>query len=62
MKTSNTKWNMCESKISYEDRGKANRALREIKKSGYLINPAFRAYKCPLCGRFHLSSNPVKRK
>ena len=41
----------CKGKIAFEDMGKANQALRNMKRIG---GGVLESYKCPHCKKWHL--------
>ncbi|MGI6218092.1 MAG: hypothetical protein ACOYIK_10845 [Coriobacteriales bacterium] len=47
----------CESKNAYDSRGEAQAAIAACEEHGVRN---LRCYKCPYCGKWHLTSKPQK--
>lgn len=52
---SQTKRPVCARKVSYRSEDQAKHAMSRIHQAG---GPKMRPYRCPFCGRFHLTSQP----
>lgn len=48
-------------KRSWTDKGEAKKAMRKAQSTPGGIFPITHIYKCPHCGRFHMSSTPKRR-
>ena len=51
-----TVWSMCESKNSYPSKKVAGQHMRGIQRSRRNRKKRLRTYNCPLCKKWHLTS------
>lgn len=52
---------MCTSKVRYKNIKIADKNLRSIKKTGKLVSPDFKPYKCFFCGGYHLGHSKYRK-
>lgn len=51
-------WRMCGSKVAYGSPEEARAAIRSLRSKW---RKPLRAYRCPICSLFHLTSQPEER-
>ena len=51
-------WFSCERKIKFNNEKAANVFIKKLKKRGVFVEYS-RIYKCPLCGKFHVTKNRI---